>query len=106
MTLTPLSLLKNGVVIALAVVAYGDPVTVRAVAGYTAATYGFVMYQEARAKAAAAAAAAAQGLGASGIIGGGGGVVEGGVGLVGGNTVTLGVGVAPTGVASTSGSGR
>ena len=46
-------------VIALAVVAYGDPVTVRAVAGYTAATYGFVMYQEARAKAAAAAAAAA-----------------------------------------------
>ena len=48
--------MKNGVVIALAVVAYGDPVTVRAVAGYTAATYGFVMYQEARAKAAAAAA--------------------------------------------------
>ena len=52
-TLTTLSLLKNGVVIALAVVAYGDPVTVRAVAGYTVATYGFVMYQEARAKAAA-----------------------------------------------------
>ena len=96
-TLTTLSLLKNGVVIALAVVAYGDPVTVRAVAGYTAATYGFVMYQEARAK--AAAAAAAQGHGGSGIIGGGGGgIVEGGVGLVGGNTVTLGVGVAPTGV--------
>ena len=78
-TLTTLSLLKNGVVIALAVVAYGDPVTVRAVAGYTAATYGFVMYQEARAKAAAAAAAFLQGLGASRIIGGGGGgIVEGG----------------------------
>ena len=41
--------------------------TVRAVAGYTVATYGFVMYQEARAKAAAAAAAAVfgNGLGAS-----------------------------------------
>ncbi len=91
-TLTTLSLLKNGVVIALAVVAYGDPVTVRAVAGYTAATYGFVMYQEARAKAAAA------GLGGTGTGGGDGGVVEGGVGLVGGNAVTLGVGVAPIGV--------
>ena len=92
-TLTTLSLLKNGVVIALAVVAYGDPVTVRAVAGYTVATYGFVMYQEARAKAAAGA-----GLGGTGTGGGDGGVVEGGVGLVGGNAVTLGVGVAPVGV--------
>jgi len=104
-TLTTLSLLKNGVVIALAVAAYGDPVTVRAVAGYTVATYGFVMYQEARAKAAAAAAAAVfgNGLGGAGMGGGGGGIVEGGVGLVGGNTVTLGVNVDPIGVGAMNG---
>ena len=55
MTLTVLSLLKNGAVILLAVALYADPVTVHSVGGYTVATYGFVMYQEARAKASAAA---------------------------------------------------
>ena len=55
LTLTVLSLLKNGAVILLAVALYADPVTVHSVGGYTVATYGFVMYQEARAKASAAA---------------------------------------------------
>jgi hypothetical protein len=99
LTLTVLSLLKNGAVILLAVALYADPVTVHSVGGYTVATYGFVMYQEARAKASAAA------LSSQGNLGGfGDGVCgdnnvnnfESGVGLVGGTAVYLG-GAVPMG---------
>tara|TARA_B100000768_G_C11181768_1_gene333238 strand:+ start:160 stop:870 length:711 start_codon:yes stop_codon:yes gene_type:complete len=100
LTLTVLSLLKNGAVILLAVALYADPVTVHSVGGYTVATYGFVMYQEARAKASAAAALSSQGN--LGGFGDGDNNVnnvnnfESGVGLVGGTAVYLG-GAVPMG---------
>ena len=102
LTLTVLSLLKNGAVILLAVALYADPVTVHSVGGYTVATYGFVMYQEARAKASAAAAASQGNLGGFGDgVGGENNVnnvnnFESGVGLVGGTAVYLG-GAVPMG---------
>ena len=102
LTLTVLSLLKNGAVILLAVALYADPVTVHSVGGYTVATYGFVMYQEARAKASAAAALSSQGnLGGFGDGVGDNNVnnvnnFESGVGLVGGTAVYLG-GAVPMG---------
>ena len=99
LTLTVLSLLKNGAVILLAVALYADPVTVHSVGGYTVATYGFVMYQEARAKASAAAAASQGNLGGFGDgVGGDNNVnnFESGVGLVGGTAVYLG-GAVPMG---------
>ena len=102
LTLTVLSLLKNGAVILLAVALYADPVTVHSVGGYTVATYGFVMYQEARAKASAAAAASQGNPGGFGDgVGGDNNVnnvnnFESGVGLVGGTAVYLG-GAVPMG---------
>ena len=102
LTLTVLSLLKNGAVILLAVALYADPVTVHSVGGYTVATYGFVMYQEARAKASAAALSSQGNLGGFGD-GVGGDInvnnvnnFESGVGLVGGTAVYLG-GAVPMG---------
>ena len=102
LTLTVLSLLKNGAVILLAVALYADPVTVHSVGGYTVATYGFVMYQEARAKASAAALSSQGNLGGFGDgVGGDNNVnnvnnFESGVGLVGGTAVYLG-GAVPMG---------
>ena len=102
LTLTVLSLLKNGAVILLAVALYADPVTVHSVGGYTMATYGFVMYQEARAKASAAASSSQGNLGGFGDgVGGDNNVnnvnnFESGVGLVGGTAVYLG-GAVPMG---------
>ena len=67
--------------------------------GYTVATYGFVMYQEARAKASAAAAASQGNLGGfgDGVVGGDNvNNFESGVGLVGGTAVYLG-GAVPMG---------
>jgi len=101
LTLTVLSLLKNGAVILLAVALYADPVTVHSVGGYTVATYGFVMYQEARAKASAAGLSSQGNPGGFGDGVGGDNVnnvnnFESGVGLVGGTAVYLG-GAVPMG---------